>query len=120
MIARDKPALKGTTYTFHAWKGGSLMSLRQSDVKGVARLSETEIFQVHLQRFGVKPIDNLPMQGGTVVAPAQSAPQTNAYDGNQTPVNWIYEGTPGVDDAWAPPSATVAYPGDVPKAAEPH
>lgn len=121
IIARDRPALKGNTYTFHAWKGGALASLRQSDVKGVTRLSEAEIFQVHLERFGVKPIDNLAMQGGTVIAPAQPSTATNAYaGGDQTPVNWIYEGTPGIDDAWAPPSATVAYPGDVPKAAEPH
>jgi hypothetical protein len=120
MLARDKPVLKGTTYTFHAWQGGSLMSLRQSDVKGVARLNESELFQVHLQRFGLKPIGHLAMEGGTaIVIPAGDAANAGASSGGSEPVyNWIYEGTPGIDDAWAPPSAVVAYPGDVPKAPE--
>jgi hypothetical protein len=122
MLARDKPVLKGTTYTFHAWQGGSLMSLRQPDVKSVARLTEAEMFQVHLQRFGLKPIGHLAMEGGTAVvipAPGESGASAGEYTGGgETPYNWIYEGTPGIDDAWAPPSAVVAYPGDVPKAPE--
>jgi len=120
IFARDNPTLKGTTYTFHRWRDGNLMSLKQSDVKKVTKLTPAEIFEAHLKYFGPKPIGNLAMEGGTVIAPAQPSASTNAYAGDQTPVNWIYEGTPGIDDAWAPPSATVAYPGDVPKAAEPH
>ncbi len=115
MFSRDNPVLKGTTYTFHRWQGGNLMSLRQADVKKITRLTPVEIFQAHLQYFGPKPIGNLPMEGGTAVMPAQPAPVENAI-GSPSPDNWIYYGTPGVDDAWAPGNAVVASPGDVPKA----
>jgi hypothetical protein len=114
IFSRDNPALKGTTYTFHRWRGGDLMSLRQADVKKITRLTPVEIFQAHLQYFGPKPIGNLPMEGGTAVMPAQpDAPAQGTTGGAD---NWIYYGTPGVDDAWAPGSAVVASPGDVPKA----
>jgi len=123
VFARDTPMLKGTTYTFHRWRDGNLMSLRQSDVKKVTRLTPTEIFQTHLKYFGPKQIGNLAMEGGTAtIIPAPGASNESsagAYTGgDHTYSNWIYEGTPGIDDAWAPPSATVAYPGDVPKAPE--
>ena len=115
MFSRDNPVLKGTTYTFHRWQGGDLMSLRQTDVKKITRLTPSEIFQAHLKYFGPKPIGNLPMEGGTAVMPAQPAPVEDA-SGNPSPDNWIYYGTPGVADAWAPGNAVVASPGDVPKA----
>jgi hypothetical protein len=114
MFSRDNPALKGTTYTFHRWRGGDLMSLRQTDVKKITRLTPAEIFQAHLKYFGPKAIGNLPMEGGTVVMPAQ--PETPAQGTTGAAENWVYYGTPGVDDAWAPASAVVASPGDVPKA----
>jgi hypothetical protein len=119
IFSRDNPVLKGTTWTFHRWRDGNLMSLRQADVKKITRLTPDEIFQAHLKYFGPKHIDNLAMEGGTVsVIPApggQNASASTAGSGAQ-PSNWYYEGVPGVTDAWAPPSATVAYPGDVPKA----
>ena len=114
MFARDNPVLKGTTYTFHRWNGGDLVSLRQSDVKKITRLTPAEIFQAHLQYFGPKPIGNLAMEGGTVVMPAQ--PEAQAQETTGGAENWIYYGTPGVDDAWSPGNAVVASPGDVPKA----
>jgi hypothetical protein len=88
------------------------MSLRQADVKKITRLTPVEIFQAHLQYFGPKPIGNLPMEGGTAVMPAQ--PEAPAQGTTGAAENWIYYGTPGVDDAWAPGSAVVASPGDVP------
>ena len=119
IFSRDNPSLKGTTYTFHRWQGGSLMSVKQSDVKTVTGLTGIELFKTRLQYFGPKPIGNLAMEGGTAVMPAQPpAPASDAGAG--PPDNWIYYGTPGVDDAWAPGSAVVAYPGDVPKAPPPH
>ncbi len=114
MFSRDNPVLKGTTYTFHRWNGGDLVSLRQSDVKKITRLTPAEIFQAHLQYFGPKPIGNLAMEGGTVVMPAQ--PEAQAQETTGGAENWIYYGTPGVDDAWSPGNAVVASPGDVPKA----
>ena len=119
MFSRDNPALKGTTYTFHRWRGGDLMSLKQSDVKKITKLTPAEIFQTHLQYFGAKPIGNLPMEGGTAVMPAQPAPVEDAGTQPQNPGNWIYYGTPGMDDAWSPGNAVIDRPGDVPKAA-PH
>ena len=114
IFSRDNPVLKGTTYTFHRWTGGDLMSLRQTDVKKITRLTPLEIFQTHLKHFGPKPIANLPMEGGTAVMPAQ--PEAPAQGTTGGADNWIYYGTPGMDDAWAPGNAVVASPGDVPKA----
>src|SRR5262245_20208702 len=115
MFSRDSPVLKGTTYTFHRWRGGDLMSLRQADVKKITKLTPAEIFQTHLQYFGAKPISNLPMEGGTAVMPAQPAP-AESTSGVPAPSNWIYYGTPGMDDAWAPGNAVIERPGDVPRA----
>jgi hypothetical protein len=124
MYARDEPVSKGGTYQFHRWMGGALMSVRPGDVKKITKLKGMDAFRVHMEQLAAKPIGDLPMQG------ERSAPAASGQPGNepgsmasaqgQPPGNWIYQGVPGVTDAWAPPSATVAYPGDVPKAPEPH
>jgi hypothetical protein len=93
------------------------MSLRQADVKKITKLTPLEIFQTRLQYFGPKPIGNLPMEGGTAVMPAEPATPMEGATGAAE--NWIYYGTPGIDDAWAPGSAVIEYPGDVPKAPQP-
>ncbi|HTO75465.1 MAG TPA: hypothetical protein VMQ61_05260 [Thermoanaerobaculia bacterium] len=126
MFSRDEPVSKGGTYQFHTWREGTLMSLRPGDVKKITRLTGLDAFKIHMQQLGAKQIGNLAMQGGgsaTVVggsAPADAAHGSASMPASQTPYNWIYQGVPGVTDAWAPPSAVVASPGDVPKAAEPH
>jgi hypothetical protein len=118
MFSRDNPELKGGSYQFHRWSGGALMSVRQADVKKITRVSGPDALKIYLQHFGAKPIANLPMEGGTATvigeAPAAAAQDAPGFYGG--PVNWIYEGTPGADDAWGPPSAVVSQPGDVPKA----
>jgi hypothetical protein len=122
MLARDAPTQKGTTYEFHAWRGETLMSLRQGDVKKITRVTGLEAFKIHLQQFGAKPIDSLAMQGGSaqVIPSAPSAAQGSAPPGaGQPPGNWVYYGFPGVTEAWAPPPSVVSSPGDVPKAPEP-
>ncbi|HMF10314.1 MAG TPA: hypothetical protein VKJ00_14340 [Thermoanaerobaculia bacterium] len=129
--SREQPTLKNGTYLFHAYHGGTLMSLRQEDVKQVTRVSGMDAFKIHLQQYGAKANADLPMQGGGSVtvlnvpsdgqAAAHAEPGSEAAAQNLPPGNWIYQGVPGVTDAWAPPSATVAYPGDVPKMPEqPH
>ncbi|HEY6931045.1 MAG TPA: hypothetical protein VJA66_15330 [Thermoanaerobaculia bacterium] len=116
MYARDEPKLKGTNYLFHTWKEGTLVSLKQTDVQKVSRVDGVEAFKIKQAQMGVKTNANLPMQGGTATvireSPAPSSPSAEGLSGGP---NWIYYGVPGVTDAWAPPSATQAYPGDVPK-----
>jgi hypothetical protein len=123
MFSRDEPVQKGTTYEFHRWIGGTLMSLRQADVKKVTRVAGLDAFKLHLQMLGAKAIGNLPMEGGgsvTIVGGGEHASQGAPPPGqNQTPSNWVYYGTPGVTEAWAPPASVIASPGDVPRAAEP-
>jgi len=117
MYARDEPKLKGGTYQFHAYRGGSLMSARQADVKKVTKVTGMDAFKLHLQQAGIKETANLPMQGAGKVTTigSESAPSPSSAAGSEMHSNWIYYGVPGVTEAWAPPSATVAYPGDVPK-----
>ncbi len=119
IFARDNPTLKGTTYEFHRWRGGALMSVRKSDVQKITRVAGLDAFRLYLQLFGAKPIDNLPMEGGTAtMAPAAPPPGSEGVVPGQ-PTNWLYFGVPGVTDAWAPPPAVVSSPGDVPKAPDP-
>ena len=121
IIAAGEPALKGKTYTFKKWLGGDLMSLRQSDVAKITKLTGLDAFKAQQQEKGAARIDDLPMEGtgnvtvipGAEPAPAQGAPAP----GQDSQGNWLYQGQPGVSDAWAPPSAVQASPGDVPKAA---
>lgn len=127
MYSRDEPILKGATYRFHTWREGTLMSLRPGDVKKITRVTGLDAFKIHMEQLGAKQIGNLPMEGGgsaSVLNTGDSAPASAAHGSAsmpaQTPTNWIYQGVPGVTDAWAPPSAVVASPGDVPKAPEPH
>jgi hypothetical protein len=121
MFAREEPTLKGTTYVFHSWREGTFMSVRQTDVQKVTRVAGIEAFKIHLQQLGAQAIGNLPMEGGgtvKVIPDTSANAQANAPSPSQDqgPSNWIYQGVPGVTDAWAPPSAIVAKPGDVPRA----
>ena len=117
MYSRDEPTLKGTNYLFHTWKEGTLVSLKQSDVQRVSKVIGVEAFKIKQGQMGVKTNANLPMQGGTATVirdnPSAPSPSSEGLSGGNS--NWIYQGVPGVTDAWAPPSATQAYPGDVPK-----
>jgi hypothetical protein len=118
-IAREEPTLKGTTYTFRTWREGTLMSLRQADVLKVTKVTGVAAFKIQQEERGASLNADLPMQGGGTVtilnAPAE-APPAPAPD--PAPAgNWTYQGQPGVTDGYAPPSAVVASPGDVPKAA---
>jgi hypothetical protein len=122
MIARAEPALKGTTYVFQTWQGGTTMSLRQADVRQIKKVTGIAAFKIQQEERGAKLTADLPMQGGTVtILPGAPAGQGTApASGPAAPgpsANWIYDGVPGITDAYAPPSAVVSSPGDVPKAA---
>ena len=59
LYARDNPTLKGSSYVFHAFRDGALMSLRQSDVRKVTMLTGDDAFwaQQGLDGEGVVEID---------------------------------------------------------------
>ena len=119
MIARENPKLKGTTYVFHTWRDGTLMSMRQADIKKITRVTGIPAFRIQQEERGAALNANLPMEGGgnvTIIPSAQPAPAAQAAPPTAQG-NWTYQGQPGVTDAYAPPSAVVASPGDVPKAA---
>jgi hypothetical protein len=94
------------------------MSLRQADVRKITRLTGLPAFRVQQEETGAALIGNLAMEGGS--ATVIPAPQPAAAPG-QPPArgNWIYQGVPGVTDTHAPANATVASPGDVPRAPGP-
>ena len=116
VFARDNPTLKGSTYVFHSFRDGTLMSLRQSDVKKVTLLAGDDAFWAEQRMDGEALVGNLAIQGtsnvvqiGTppVVYSSQAGP-SNLNSINGAPAgNWQYEGTPGTADAWGPANATM-------------
>jgi hypothetical protein len=125
MISKEAPTLKGTTYTFRTWRDNTLISMRQADVKKVTQLTGLAAFKVQQEERGAKLTANLPMQGTDDVQiinsppPEPSQASAGASSTSSNGMYWIYDGIPGMTTGYAPPNATVAYPGDVPKAAEP-
>jgi hypothetical protein len=118
MIAREEPKLKGTTYTFHTWKAGTLMSLRQADIQKITRVTGVPAFKIQQEERGASLNGNLPMQGGTAtILPGGPDTSSTQAPAAQPPPsgNWGYPA--GVSEANPPPSAVVSSPGDVPKAA---
>jgi hypothetical protein len=118
MLSREQPLLKNGTWQFHTWKNGNLISMRQSDVKEVVALQGLAAFKAKQEEKGARLIGNLAMQDGQYQSvgtapppPGQAAPATPSG-----PSNWIYDGAPGISDAYAPANAVVESPGDVPKA----
>jgi hypothetical protein len=118
MIAREKPTLQGKSYVFHAFKNGTLMSVRRTDVQKITLLTGLPAFRVQQEELGAALTGDLPMEGGS--GPVRSGPGAAAAPGKTSaPGNWTYEGKPGATDAYGPANATVASPGDVPKAPPP-
>jgi len=123
VVSNDQPVLKNGSFVFHTYVGNKVQSLRQSDIKGIEKLTGIEAFKAKQMETGAARIGDLPMEGGGTVKvigepPAVAGGPQNAQEppppGGST---WIYQGQPGVTDGYAPPPASVAYPGDVPKAA---
>jgi len=120
LIASEEPVLKNKTYSVKKWQGGNLMSLRQSDVAKITKLTGLDAFKVEQEEKGAARIDNLAMEGTSdvkVIPGAEPVPAPAAETPADSQGNWSYQGAPGITDAWAPPSAVQASPGDVPKAA---
>jgi hypothetical protein len=118
MMSREKPTLQGRSYVFHAFKNGTLMSVRRTDVQKITLLTGLSAFRAQQEELGAGLVGDLPMEGGS--ARVLPAPGASAAPGQTSaPGNWTYEGKPGVTDAYAPANAKVASPGDVPKAPAP-
>jgi hypothetical protein len=125
MTARDKPVLKNGSYVFHEWQAGTIMSVRQSDVKGITPMTGDKAFWVEQGLKGEKRIGNVAMEGASKVTVVGVPPTggnssqagrsnlssvggQNGTTINGAPVgNWQYQGTPGSSDAYAPANATV-------------
>ena len=122
MLSREEPVKKGALYTAKAYKGGSLVSLREADVKKITHLTGMDAFRAQRVAEGSVLITTGPPPGpggGTVryapgsgPAPAPgSAPAQSAPGGES---NWVYYGVPGESDAYAPGNAVVDAPGGTP------
>jgi hypothetical protein len=71
MIATDVPVLKGTTYFFHSYPAGTLVSLRRSDVRRITQINADAAAATN-PADRIVTIGNLAMQGGSQ-AGAQNA-----------------------------------------------
>jgi hypothetical protein len=118
MLSREEPVKKGALYMVKAFKGGSLVSLREADVKKITHLTGMEAFKAQRIAEGARLITTGPPPGpggGKVHviggSPSAPAPAPDASGGSS---NWIYYGAPGASDAYAPGSGTVEKPGDTP------
>lgn len=124
VLARDMPTLRTDgLYVFHTWRGAELLSLRQSDVRQITRLTGDDAFWAIERANGEKSIGGtLAMQGTSQVVAiytptgshtAQAGPtnlsalHSAGISGANPYGNWSYQGTPGVSDAWSPANATM-------------
>ncbi len=126
MTAKDNPVLKNGSYTFHDYQSGTLMSVRQADVRTVTATDGDKAFVIEQGLKGASRNANLAMEGtehlkviGTPPTSGNSAQagrsslssvggQNGTTGINGAPVgNWQYQGTPGASDAYAPANATM-------------
>jgi hypothetical protein len=61
LVSQDLPVLKGTTYLFHQYPSGTLISVRKSTVKQISKMSPTAVAAAN--PTATKRIGNLAMQG---------------------------------------------------------
>ena len=117
--SREIPHERGNNIEYKTWHQGTLVSIKKADVKNISKVAGLDAFKVHLQLLGAKAIGNLAMEGGgnvTVISEAPAPPSREPTDPSANTGSWIFNGVPGVTEAWAPPSAVIASPGDVPRA----
>ena len=124
LLVRDEPVKKGTNYIIYTFKLGTLMSVPQTDVLKVNRLTGMEAWKAEMIELGVVVLagEQTGPSGGATVRSSGSGPGSPPAPGqapNAKPGNWQYEGVPGSSDAYAPGNATVEKPGDTPMAPTP-
>jgi hypothetical protein len=121
-LALEEPVKKGRNYVIYTWKGGRLISMAQADVRKVTRLTGKAAWRAEMEALGVVVLEGQTTAAGfkqTAESPAPGTASTPASAGRSGQGNWMYQGTPGASDAYAPGNATVARPGDTPMAPEP-
>ena len=122
VLARENPEVRGSTYVFHTWRDNTLISVRAADVKGVTTLTGDQAFWAEQAQLGEKKIGTLAMQGNAHVVALDTPTNTNSSQAGPTSTstlngagisgapaygNWMYQGTPGVSDAWSPANAVM-------------
>ncbi len=118
VVARDEPKLKNNAYVFHAFKTGTLVSTKKSDVKSITYLTGLPAFKAKQQALGASVLSgDLSMEGGTLhVIPSGKAPGPAPAPGPAEGTGWYVV---GASEAFPPGNAVIAHPGDVPKMPEP-
>ena len=124
-LARDIPVVKNGMFIFHTWRSGTLTSVRKSDVEKIGTLTGDQAFWVeqgqageaahrqprhgrngpgHLDRHsaGRRP----PQAGRNSASSLNQSGQAGISGAPQG--NWLYQGTPGVSDAYSPANATMS------------
>jgi hypothetical protein len=97
------------------------MSVRQADVQKITKLTGSDAFWAEQGTRGEVTLGTLAMSGGSSQAGPSNLTAVSSSRGDAgprlapQPTNWLYQGQPGVTDGWAPASATVGSPGDVPR-----
>lgn len=131
MLARDNPTLKGTNYVFHTLRAGTLMSVRQADVRKITRMTGERAFTAEQTMDGTVAIGNLAFANNTQAGPQNlSQVATTGSGGVQNRGTGFYsnvvpgqtQGMPnsandnvvGRTWAYAPSSATQSSPGAPP------
>ena len=124
-LARSEPVKKGKNWVAYTWKNNTLMSVPETDVVKITRLTGAEAFKAEQLALGLIVLageSTTPgFKGGNASVNAPPSSGAPAPGGNSAGSgNWIYQGQPGASDAYAPSGGTVAKPGDVPMAPTPH
>jgi hypothetical protein len=124
-LARDIPVVKNGMFIFHTWRSGALTSVRKSEVEKIGTLTGNQAFWIEQGQMGEALIGNLAMEGTAQVisigtppgADSSQAGRNSASSLNQSGQagisgapqgNWLYQGTPGVSDAYSPANATMS------------
>lgn len=61
LVSQDLPVLKGSTYLFHQYPSGTLISVRKSEVKQIGKMTPTAVAAA--SPTAAKQTGNLAMQG---------------------------------------------------------
>src|SRR5262245_22078036 len=79
MLSSDKPVLRGSTYVFHSYPAGTLMSLRRSQIKTITPVT----IDISDPSYKAVQIGNLAMAGGSSQAGAKNANTVKKAGGGQ-------------------------------------